>query len=79
MKILHFVVCLSLAQLLKAKGIKEIKSSSDEENNSEILKIIEGINSLKSSSCKSNLNYTVNAFLERQRWAVASKNKFIVI
>lgn len=69
MKIFIFVVCLSLAQLLNASEIKD-------GNDVLIAKIVEGLTSLKSSKCQSDLNRTVNAFHNRKPWAVASKNKF---
>lgn len=69
MKILFFVVCLSLAQLSSANDIKD-------GNEELITKIINGLSLLKSSKCQSDLNQTVNAFRERKPWAVASKNEF---
>ena len=69
MKIIIFVVCLSLAQA------NEIKSSNSVESDV-ILKVIEGLSHLKSTKCKSDLNYTISAYRDRKPWAIASKNKF---
>lgn len=74
MKIIFFIVCLSLAHLLKAS---EIKSVNDEESDV-ILKVIEGLSHLKSTKCKSDLNYTISAYRDRKPWAIASKDKFII-
>lgn len=73
MKIIFFVVCFLLLQVLKAN---EIESFNYDENDVTIARVIEGLTGLKSTKCKSDLNYTINAFRERKPWAVASKNKF---
>jgi hypothetical protein len=73
MKIFIFVVCLSLAQLTNANEVSETRNG----NEVMIEKIVEGLSSLKSSKCQSNLNRTVNAFHNRKPWAVASKNEFL--
>lgn len=67
MKILFFVVCLSLAQLSSANDTKD-------GNEVMVIRIIDGLSSLKSSKCQNDLNQTVNAFRERKSWAVSSKN-----
>lgn len=74
MKILSFVVCFLLAQVLKVNSLNEINSSIDE-NDRVALKVIGALNEIKSSQCRSDLNLTVNAFRDRRPWAVASKNK----
>lgn len=70
MKIFIFVVCLLLTQLTKAHESSEPKDGND----LMIEKILEGLSSVKSSKCQSDINQTVNAFYERKPWAVASKN-----
>lgn len=74
MKIIFFVVCLLLAQVLKAN---ETKNSNDQESDV-ILKVIEGLSHLKSMKCKSDLNYTISAYRDRKPWAIASKNEFLL-
>lgn len=74
MKILSFVVCFLLAQVLKVNSLNEINSSIDE-NDRVVLKVISALNEIKSSQCRNDLNLTVNAFRDRRPWAVASKNK----
>lgn len=74
MKMLFFVVCLLLVQVLTAN---EIESFDYDENDVTIAKVIEGLTRLKSTKCKKNLNYTINAFRDRKPWAVASKNVFV--
>lgn len=76
MKIIFVVVCFLLIQVLKATDLNEIESSVDAESDVIISKIIEGLNLVRSSKCKSDLNFTVNALHERQPWAVGSKNDF---
>lgn len=70
------VVCFSLVQLLAASDASETESLKVDANDVIISKIIEGLHSVKSSQCKGDLNHTVNAFLDRQPWAIASKNGF---
>lgn len=70
MKILCFVACMSLAGVLTANEARR-----DDENVSVMSKVVEGLNELKSSKCKSDLNRTVNAFYDRKPWAVASKKE----
>ena len=72
MKIFIFIVCISLTTRF---------CEASEESRSDdfiILRVIEGLESLKSSRCKSDLNLTIEAFKERKPWAVASKNEFNV-
>lgn len=71
MKILSFFVCLSLIQVLKANE----KISLIDENDVILSKIIEALSAIKSSQCKSDLNFTVSAFRDRRPWAIASKKK----
>lgn len=78
MKILFFAVCFALVQALKANDILENKTQNREENDEVITKIIKSLNQLKSSKCKSDLNFTVNALHDRKSWAVASKNEFLM-
>jgi hypothetical protein len=59
-----FIVCISLVQC-------DIKLTEDELI---ISRIIESLDSQPSSSCKSDINATVNAYRDRKAWAVASKN-----
>lgn len=70
------VVCFSLVQLLAAGDASETESLKVDANDVIISKILEELHSVKSSQCKGDLNHTVNAFLERKPWAIASKNGF---
>lgn len=74
MKIFFVVVCFALTRVLKANDLKEIESNGV--NDVIVSKIIQGLNHIKSAKCKSDLNYTTNAFNRRESWAVASKNEF---
>lgn len=74
MKIFFVVVCFALTRVLKANDFKEIESNGV--NDVIVSKIIQGLNHIKSAKCKSDLNYTTNAFNRRESWAVASKNEF---
>lgn len=70
-------VCFLLVQVLAASDASETESLKVVDANDVIIsKIIEGLHSVKSSQCKSDLNHTVIAFLERKPWAIASKNGF---
>lgn len=69
-------VCFLLVQVLAASDASETESLKVDANDVIISKIFEGLHSVKSSQCKSDLNHTVNAFLERKPWAIASKNGF---
>lgn len=72
MKIIIFVVCLLLARVLKASEIKAVNG----EESDVISKVIAGLSHLKSTKCKSDLNYTISAYRDRKPWAIASKNNF---
>lgn len=73
MKILTIFVCFSLAQVLRANDLIAAKSLHNDVNDVMISRIIEGLRDIKSAACRRDLNSTVNAFYERQSWAVASK------
>lgn len=75
MKIIFVVVCISLIQVLKASDLNEIESSAYD-SDVIISRVVEGLSHVKSSKCKSDLNFTVNAFHERRQWAVGSKSEF---
>lgn len=72
MKIIFFVVCFSLVQVLKAN---EIESFGDVESDV-ISKVSKGLSHLKSTKCKSDLNNTISAYRDRKPWAIASKEEF---
>lgn len=76
MKIIIVVVCFWLIAASKANYSNEIESSVDKASDAIITKIKEGLSLVKSEKCKSDLNFTVSAFLERQPWAAASKIEF---
>lgn len=76
MKIFFVVVCFALTRVLKANDLTEIESNGV--NDVIVSKVIQGLNHIKSAKCKSDLNYTTNAFTQRASWAVASKNEFCV-
>lgn len=61
---LIFLVCISLAQC-------DINLTEDELI---ISRIVETLDSLSTSKCKSDINATVNAYRDRKAWAIASKN-----
>lgn len=71
---IFFFVCFLMVQVLNANDTESYKY---DENDVTMAKIVEGLTRLKSMKCKSDLNYTINAFRERKPWAVASKNEFV--
>lgn len=58
-----FIICISFAQC-------DIKLTDDELIISRIVASLDSI----SSTCKSDINATVNAYRDRKAWAIASKN-----
>lgn len=75
MKTLTFVVCCCLAQVLAAQDMNEIAISASDENELILSKLVAALSEMKSSQCKSDLNFTVNAFRDGRPWAIASKNE----
>lgn len=84
MKIFYVIVCLTSARVLQAVdpltvNAKAIERLSDSNDDVILSRIAEGLSDVKSSKCKSDVNYTIAAFRERKPWAVASKTRVAIL
>lgn len=72
MKKLFFIVCLLLTSSVI---LANVKTESDSDERFVLEKVSQVLHSIKSSKCRSDLNYTLTSLHNGTSWAIESKHK----